>query len=1182
MERFVHLHLHTEYSLLDGACRIADLVKHVKMLGQTAVAITDHGAMYGVIDFYKACKEAGIKPIIGCEVYVAARSRHDKAGRLDSGGYHLVLLCENQTGYQNLMKLVSLAYIEGFYTKPRVDLELLERYHEGLICLSACLAGQIPRLLTAGQYSEAKEAAIRYRDIFGPENYFIELQNHGLAEQQAIIPQLASIAQEIGVGLVATNDAHYIRREDSHTQRVLVAIQTNKTLDDDSDLEFPTAEFYIKSEAEMAAALPGYPEALSNTARIAQRCNVDFAFHQLKLPEFTVAGVSDNTAYFKQQCAQGLIKRYGPDPGEQARARLDYETEVIVQMGYVDYFLIVSDFIRYAREKGIPVGPGRGSGAGSLAAYCLGITGIDPLRYNLLFERFLNPERISMPDFDIDFCYVRRQEVIDYVVERYGADHVAQIITFGTMAARGSVRDVGRAMGIGYQVVDQIAKMIPMELGMTIDRALERSAELRAAYEGDSQTRILVDTARSLEGMPRHASTHAAGVVITPKPVDSYVPLQKNDEAIITQFPMGTLEDLGLLKMDFLGLRNLTVISDAEKMVRTHTPDFDMANIPLDDPAVYALFASGRTDGVFQFESSGMKQVLQRLRPEHMEDIIAVISLYRPGPMESIPTYIRNRHNPSLVRYKHPSLEPILRVTYGCIVYQEQVMQICRELGGFSYGMADLVRRAMSKKDHAVMQKEREHFVHGITDEDGNVIVAGAVRNGIPEAVANQIFDEMASFASYAFNKSHAAAYARVAYETAYLKHYYPGEYMAALLTSVYESTTKMVEYIEECQRLGVRVIPPDVRVGTESFTYQDGAIRFGLLGVKNLGRGFIKALVEERRRGPYKSFYDFLKRLSGTHELTKRTVESLIKCGSLDGFGHTRRAMMLGFEAMLSDINRSQRENLSGQVSLFGVVEGAIDPGPELPHMEEYDSAHILRMEKETVGLYLSGHPLMPYRPLIERHKLATIAAILEGSDQSGTSYSDGSRVRLLGTVAARKLKVTRSEATMAFITLEDMTGAMEMLVFPTTLTEYSALLSEDKIVVVSARISLREDEEPKLICERVEPVESLSNPPNKQPEPSGRPSKGENKRPTRRPGLYLKVDSRESECFERAERVLRFFEGQTPVYVYFEDIGRLTAAPKSLWVDINLPMLEELNAILGEGRAIYVPPDKPPANPI
>lgn len=813
---FTHLHLHTEYSLLDGACRIEGLMQRVKALGQTAVAITDHGVMYGCVDFYKAAKKAGVKPIIGCEVYVATRTRFDKVNRID-GSNHLVLLCKNETGYKNLIKMVSAGFTEGFYNKPRVDHELLEEYHEGLICLSACLAGEIPQALLAGDYEKAKNLARYYEDLFGKGNYYIEIQDHGLDEQRTVLPLLVRLSRETGIPLVATNDAHYLEKEDSRMQHILICIQTNKTVNDDDVLEFGTDEFYVKSTDEMYELFSAWPEACENTNRIAEMCSFDFEFGVTKLPYFVAPDGMDNKEYFVKLCRDGLLRRYGADVPEDIRVRLDYEISIIDRMGYINYYLIVFDFINYAKSQGIPVGPGRGSGAGSLAAYCVGITNIDPIKYNLLFERFLNPERVSMPDFDIDFCYERRQEVIDYVIRKYGADHVAQIVTFGTMAARAAIRDVGRVLDMPYGTVDGIAKLVPMEPKMTLTKALSISRELKARYDADPQVKELIDMSLKLEGMPRHASTHAAGVVITREAADEYVPLATNDGNPVTQFTMTTIEELGLLKMDFLGLRTLTVIDDAEKMIRKREPGFSMDAVPYDDQRVYAMLNAGETEGVFQMESGGMTQAVMGLQSKSLEDIIAIISLYRPGPMESIPTYIANRHNPGNVKYKTPQLEHILDVTNGCIVYQEQVMQICRELAGFSYGQADLVRRAMSKKKHDVMEKERQHFVHGNT-EPGHEC-AGCVANGISEAVANAIFDDMSSFASYAFNKAHAAAYAVVAYQTAYLKRHYPREFMAALLTSVLDNTGKVIEYTAECQRMGIRVLPPDINASDAGFT---------------------------------------------------------------------------------------------------------------------------------------------------------------------------------------------------------------------------------------------------------------------------------------------------------------------------------------------------------------------------
>ena len=839
---FTHLHVHTEYSLLDGACRIQEIASAAKRKGFSSLAITDHGVMYGVIDFYRACQKEGIHPVIGCEVYVAPQSRFDKNPY--DRYYHMVLLCENNTGYQNLIKLVSLGFTEGFYNKPRIDDSLLEQYHEGLICLSACLAGEIPRKLLQDDYDGAVQKAAYYRDLFGKDNFFIELQNHGIDDEQRILPDLVRVARETGVGLVATNDSHYIEKEDSKTHSILLCIQTGSTVSDENKMEFQTDEFYLKTEEEMRALFADYPEALDNTQMIADRCHVTFAFGKRKLPRFEVPNNENHLDHFRRQCYEGLHRHYGAQPGQMLIDRLEYEINTIAQMGFIDYYLIVNDFVQYAKRHGIPVGPGRGSGAGSLCAYCIGITAIDPIKYNLLFERFLNPERVSMPDFDIDFCKRRRGEVIDYVVDKYGKDHVAQIISFGTMAARGAIRDVGRALGMAYGEVDEIAKMVPFELNITLDKALQLNPQLRQRYDTDADARRLIDIARQIEGMPRHATMHAAGVVITDKPVSDYVPLSKNDDNTVTQFTMTTLEELGLLKMDFLGLRNLTVIDDAEQLIRRNHPGYSAQNMRDDDQKVFAMIAKGATEGVFQFESQGMKNVLTQLKPDCIEDLIAVLSLYRPGPMDSIPTYIDCRHHPSHIRYKHPRLKTILDVTYGCIVYQEQVMQIFRELAGYSLGRADIVRRAMSKKKHDVMEREREIFIHGLTDDSGKVVVEGCVRRGVDEAAAASIFSEMESFASYAFNKSHAAAYAAVSYQTAWLKCYYPREYMAALLSSVLDNQNKLASYITECRRLGIAVLPPNVNESFLTFSVSGGNIRYGLLAIKNLGRAFIEEII--------------------------------------------------------------------------------------------------------------------------------------------------------------------------------------------------------------------------------------------------------------------------------------------------------------------------------------------------
>ncbi len=1174
MDRFAHLHLHTEYSLLDGACRIDRVLEHAKSIGQTAMAITDHGVMYGVIDFYKRAKAAGIKPIIGCEVYVAPRGMQDKVHRIDSSPYHLVLLCKDMTGYQNLISLVSHGCIEGFYTKPRVDLALLAQKSEGLIALSACLSGQLPRLLMAGDYDGAKQAAEKHIEIFGRENYYIEVQNHGIAEQQRILPLLRRLATELGVGIVATNDAHYIRREDSRMQHVLTCIQTNTTVEN-SSMEFATDEFFVKTRDEMLKALPGFEDALDTTLEIAERCNVVFTFGELKLPSFTAPDGRDNGEYFRTSCYEGLRRHYGEHPAQEAVDRLEYELSVIQKMGYVDYYLIVHDFIAYARSQGIPVGPGRGSGAGSLAAYCIGITGIDPMKYHLIFERFLNPERISMPDFDIDFCYVRRPEVIEYVVRRYGADHVAQIITFGTMAARAAIRDSGRALGMSYQQVDTVAKLVPAELGITLTKALTSSRDFKRLYDEDAAAHDLIDVAMSLEGMPRHASTHAAGVVISKEPVERYVPLQSGEDAIVTQFPMGTLEELGLLKMDFLGLRNLTVIADCERMIRQRAPDFSADGIPLDAAGVYAMFSRGHTEGVFQFESGGMRQVLMQLGPEHMEDLIAVISLYRPGPMESIPRYIQNRHKPELVTYKHPRLKNILDVTYGCIVYQEQVMQICRELAGFSYGRADLVRRAMSKKKASVMQKEREHFIYGLKNEDGTIECAGCIANGIPEDVANAIFDEMSAFAAYAFNKSHAAAYAYVSYQTAYLKYHYPKEYMAALLTSILDNTPKVVAYIGECARLGIRILPPDVNESLEAFSATESGIRFGLLAIKNLGRGVVRAILDARQtNGKFTDIYDFCNRLYAS-DLRRRSLESLIKCGACDGFNLSRRALLSGCDALLEDIDRVHKANISGQVNLFdGFSSGEDNAHQQLAQQPEFEPSQLLKMEKEIIGLYVSGHPLLAYRELIASLPVVSVSDIIASAESKTDALHDDARISIAAVVDAKKLTIIKKGDTMAYLAAEDLTGSIEVLVFPRVLAQYAALTEVDRLVVFSGRLSYREDEDPKLILEEARPLDDMGNTAqqagvyaNKAPPP---PEKTRSK--ALRPGLYLKVAAPGSPAWLSAQKYMTVFDGDTPVYVYFTESRQLTLAPRELWVSLCGILLRVLKEELGEQNVAVV----------
>ena len=1165
---FVHLHVHTEYSLLDGACRISELVKKAKEQGQSAVAITDHGAMYGVIDFYKAARAEGIKPVIGCEVYVAPRKRTDRVSELDRESRHLVLLCENNTGYQNLIKLDSLAWTEGFYGKPRVDIELLEKYHEGLIALSACLAGEIPRALMQNDYESARRTALEYKRIFGSGNFFLELQDHGISEQKKINPYLIKLSKECDIPLVATNDCHYINREDSRLHHVLLCIQTGHTVDEKNSLGFPTDEFYLKTESEMRSLFPEHPQAIENTAAIAQRCNVEFTFGQLKLPRFDVPGGIDHTEYFRRECYKGLYRHYGDDPDSSLTDRLEYEINTISKMGYVDYYLIVNDYVSFARRSGIPVGAGRGSGAGSLAAYCIGITGIDPIKYNLLFERFLNPERVSMPDFDVDFCKDRRQEVIDYVIRKYGSDHVAQIAAFGTMAARGAVRDVGRVLGIPYAVCDRVAKLIPYELGMTIPKALKISEELRELCAGDSRIKELIDTASKLEGTPRHTTTHAAGVVITDRPVSDYVPLSKNDDAVVTQFTMTTLDELGLLKMDFLGLRNLTVLHDAELSIRKTVPEFSVASVPDDDEEVFRLFARGDTEGVFQFESAGMKNVLVQLKPRSLEDIIAVISLYRPGPMDSIPRYIENRRDPDKITYAHPLLKPILEVTYGCIVYQEQVMQIFRSLAGYSLGRADIVRRAMSKKKKSVMEQERSVFINGLKDENGNTIVEGCVMRGVPEETAEKIFSEMESFASYAFNKSHAACYALISYQTAYLKCHYPCPYFAALLTSVLDNSGKVALYIDDCTRRGIEVLPPHVNESDAGFTVHGSKIRFGLMAVKNLGRGLIASIVRERENGSFTSFFDFCSRMYGS-ELNRRALDSLIRCGSLDGLGANRRQMLLAAELFLQLVSQQKSRALTGQLDLFGMTSDDEHSGePELPDVQEYPEQELLEMEKQTAGLYLSGHPLSEYEDVIKKIKADSINNILS----SDGGYHDGSKVDMIAIVSSVQLKTTKNDQRMAFVNIEDKYGEMEMIVFPSTLLEYGGLLSEGNIIRISGTVSSREDEDRKLICNQVQNAPRSVSEVREKKKDSGRAKQKSSDAGSRKKGLYLRVPNPESEEYRRARQITDIFDGGTPLYFYFTESRKLCLASQRMFVSLNDVMIKELKRRIGEDNVAVV----------
>ena len=1159
MSKFVHLHVHSEYSLLDGACRIKDMIKRAKELGQPAIAITDHGCMYGVMDFYKTAKSEGIKPIIGCEVYVAKRSRFDKVREYDSEIYHLVLLCKNNVGYQNLIKIVSQSFIEGFYNKPRIDEDLLRQHSEGLIALSACLAGAIPRALNRNDYEAAKEIALNYQKIFGKDNFYLELQNHGIAEEIRILPMLSRLSKETGIPMVATNDCHYITQEDSRMHEVLLCIQTNHTVEDDDKMDFGTDQVYIKSEKEMRALFDNFEGAIENTAKIAEMCNVEFEFGKTKLPHFDVPNNQDHYEYFKEQCYNGLYKNYGKNPAKTLVDRLEYELSTIKKMGYVDYYLIVHDFVRYAKSVDIAVGPGRGSGAGSLAAYCIGITGIDPIKYNLLFERFLNPERVSMPDFDIDFCYVRRQEVIDYVIRKYGADHVAQIITFGTMAARGAIRDVGRALAIPYAEVDSVAKLIPMELGMTIEKAMSNSVDLKKKYEENPKLKELIDMAKKLEGMPRHASTHVAGVVITEKPVSEYVPLAKNDEAIVTQFTMTTLEELGLLKMDFLGLRTLTVIKDTEKMINKVEPDFKIENIDLYDNEVFTMMSKGLTQGVFQYESVGMKNVLMQLKPDSIEDLIAVISLYRPGPMSSIPQYIENRHHPEKIKYKHPLLSDILDVTYGCIVYQEQVMQIFRKLAGFSLGRADIVRRAMSKKKKDVMEREHQIFIHGLVDASGKVEVDGCIRRGISEEVASSIYSEMESFASYAFNKSHAAAYAVISYQTAYLKCKYPKEYMASLITSVLDNINKVVEYIEECKNLKIEVLPPSINESEDIFTVSGNDIRFGLLAIKSLGRAPLEKILKERKNGKFKSLYDFCKRMY-SKDIKKIAVENLIKGGAFDNMGANRRQMLKVLDNIFESLHTERKNNLEGQIGFFDTMQSDKEISIEVPNLEEFPQEELLKMEKEITGLYLSGHPLKEFSKLVTSNNYAKIGDIVSVSKEEFPKFKDSDRVKILAIISDVKLKTSKNNNTFAYVNIEDMYGAMEMMVFNSVLEKNSFLLMRGNIVEIHARVSVREDEEPKLICEEI------ISPPNMCD------SKIDKKlaKPVKNPGLYIKVKNENCFEYERALLLLSIFEGNTPVYIFLEDEKRLILAPRKLWVSKNDVLIGELKNKIGDRNVV------------
>lgn len=1169
MENFAHLHVHTEYSLLDGACRIEKLMDRVAELGQTAVAMTDHGVMYGAIDFYRAAKARGIHPVIGCEVYVTPGSRFERGYAQGQWHRHLILLCENMEGYRNLIHMVSLSFSEGFYVRPRVDLDLLRKHSKGLICLSACLAGSIPQALMNGDYEGAKRQALEFREIFGENNFFLEIQDHGIEAQKEVNMGLYRLSDETGIPLVATNDAHYLTREDARIQDVLMAIQMGKTVDDPTRMKFETSEFYIKSEEEMFALFPTHPDAIARTVEIANRCQVEFEFGKYHLPQFDVPDGYTAREYLDKLCLEGLHERY-PDDDGTVRERLDYEINMIDKMGFVDYFLIVSDFIHYAKRNGIPVGPGRGSAAGSIVSYCLGITDLDPIKYSLYFERFLNPERVSMPDIDVDFCYVRRPEVIEYVTRKYGADHVAQIVTFGTMAARAAIRDVGRALSIPYNEADAVAKQVPMELHITIDRALTINPELKKMYDSNPTVKNLIDTARALEGMPRHASTHAAGVVITKDPVDTYVPLARNDEQMVTQFTMTTLEELGLLKMDFLGLRNLTVIADAEKMIRRYTPDFSIEKVSDHDAATFQMLGQGRTMGVFQLESAGITNVVTGLRPQSIEDITAVVALYRPGPMQSIPRYIECRHHPEKVRYKHPLLEPILSVTYGCMVYQEQVMEAFRKLAGYSLGKADMVRRAMSKKKFKELEKERVSFIYGNPDEG----IDGAIARGVPEQTAAEIFDEIMDFANYAFNKAHAVCYAVVSYRTAYLKCHYPREYLAALLTSVLDVPGKISEYIAEAKEMGIRVLPPDVNSSEDGFSVSGEDIRFGLAAIKNVGRAFMRQLVEERQaNGPYTSLMDFCERLYDK-DLNRRALESMIQAGAFDSMGFHRSQMLAVYERVVDAVANERRKNVEGQLDLFGMgVENVQDEEIAMPNLPEMGKKELLALEKQTTGLYLSGHPMDAYESLAKRANAAKIRAIADDlmPDAEQPKYKDGMYVNLACVVSAVKLKSTKSGSMMAYATVEDMTGMMELVVFPNALQQFGMYLKEDEAVLINGRIDAREDEAPKLIVQSAAPLSEESVSALESKELAKKPTlTGQQALAKAGQRLYLRLPELSGEQFEQVKRFLAKQPGEIPVVLCLTSGGKPRLAPRSLWCAGNLQLMQNLRFLLGNENVI------------
>lgn len=1160
---FTHLHVHTEYSLLDGAARIKDLVSHAKELGMESLAITDHGAMFGVIDFYKECKKQGIKPIIGCEVYTAARKLTDKEADKDKYQGHLVLLAKNEEGYKNLIKLVSIGYIKGYYYKPRIDKDVLRQHSKGIIALSACLAGNVQQRLLQGNYEDAKAEARELLDIFGKGNFYLELQDQGLEEEARIKPQMLQLSQELDVPIVATNDVHYVRKSDAEAHDVLLAIQTATSINDENRMRFPNDEFYLKSEEEMRKIFASVPEAIDNTQLVADACNMEFEFGQYHLPEFISPDGKSNEEYLRELCYKGLKERYGSSD-KSLEERLEYEIGTIVSMGYVEYFLIVWDFINYAKENGIMVGPGRGSAAGSLVAYCLKITDIDPIRYNLIFERFLNPERVSMPDIDIDFCYERRQEVIDYVTRKYGEEKVCQIITFGTMKAKQAVRDVGRALDVSYAETDMIAKAIPFDLHMTIAKALDTNPELAKMYEENPKAKQVLDMAQALEGMPRHASTHAAGVVISKKPIDEYVPMYLSDKGPATQFTMTTIEELGLLKMDFLGLRNLTVIRDALELIeKNYGVTIDFAKMGYDDPKVYEMIAQGNTQGVFQLESQGMTQFMKNLKPSCFEDIVAGISLYRPGPMDSIPKYIENKKNPDKIKYVHPSLAPILDVTYGCLVYQEQVMQIVRDLGGYSYGRSDLVRRAMSKKKMSVMLEEKEYFIHGKTDDQGNVEIAGCVRNGIPEEAAEEIFNDMVSFAEYAFNKSHAAAYAVVAYETGYLKLHYPVEFMAALMTSVMGDVRQIPKYIRNCNEMGIEVLPPSVNKSMKKFSVEDGKIRFGLMGVKNVGENAIDAIIQAREeKGLPKDIFTFVEQLD-ISLVNKKAIESLIRSGACDCLSENKAALLSVYEGLVESAQSDNRKNLAGQMSLFdlgGAEEAAETMSPKLPDVAPFSKDISLAMEKELLGVYITDHPLKDYADKMEAVATITSEELNHAGEEAEigehTDIKDGMKAVMAGMVTSKRTLITKSNKMMAFLVLEDLYGVSEVVVFPNVYERAAQYLQSDSVVAVRGTVNFKEDEAPKLLADSIEPLDSAAE------------ANAEQKSETvdKNKLIKLKIPSSVDVniTLGQIKETLERHHGDVQVLIYLPE-GKILRTTRDLWGEITRPLANQLIAILG-----------------